>query len=78
MRRGKFNPERWLRAQELASQGYTVTRAAQMLGIHHATAIYISRRMGFRWIAGHRGKRSKPQPAETVGRVEKMMRLACR
>jgi len=77
MRRGKFNPERWTRAQELASQGYTVTRAAQMLGIHHATAIYISRRMGFKW-PGRRGVRTKPAPAETVGRVEKMMRLACR
>ncbi len=77
MRRGKFKPERWTRAQELASEGYTVTRAAQLLGIHHATAIYIAQQMGFKW-PGRRGVRTKLQPVETVGRVEKMMRLACK
>jgi predicted transcriptional regulator len=77
MRRGKFRPERWTRAQELASEGYTVTRAAQVLGIHHATAIYIAQRMGFKFAASQKGKYLR-RPAETMGRVEKMMRLACK
>lgn len=75
MRRGKFNPERWRLAQELASQGYTVCRAAREIGIHHATAIYIAQQMGFRYAGSMKGKYLR---SETTGRVEKLMRLACR
>ena len=79
MRRGKFKPERWRLAQELASRGYTVCRAAREIGIHHATAIYIAQRMGFRFAGSMKGKyvRRTTKP-ETMGRVERMMRLACR
>ena len=74
MRRGKFSFERWQKARELAEQGYTVTAAARILGIHHSTAIYISRRMGFKWYS----QKTNPRPVETVGRVERMMRLAAK
>ena len=67
--------ERWLKAKELADKGYSVTEAAREIGIHHTTAIYISRRMGFKWYS----QKTNPRPAqETVGRVERMMRLACK
>jgi hypothetical protein len=73
MRRGKFNPERWKRARELAAQGYTVCAGARLIGIHHATAIYIAEQMGFKWAGSMKGKYPRQ---ETMGRVEKLMRLA--
>ena len=76
MRRGKFQPERWRRAQELAEQGVYLTEATRQIGIHWSTGIYISRRMGFKWPRRcAEFKRNKPEPAE---RVERMMRLACK
>ena len=75
MRRGKFKPERWRLAQELASQGYTVCQAAKEIGIHHATATYIAQQMGFRFAGSMKGKYLR---SETLGRVERMMRLAAR
>ena len=49
MRLGKFDPERWERAKELAEQGCWLSEAARILKIHHTTAIYISRQMEFKW-----------------------------
>ena len=49
MRVGKFDPERWERAKELAEQGCWLSEAARILKIHHTTALYISRQMGFKW-----------------------------
>jgi len=49
VRLGKFDPERWERAKELAEQGCWLSEAARILKIHHTTAIYISRQMGFKW-----------------------------
>lgn len=73
MRRGKFKPERWRLAQELASRGYTVCRAAREIGIHHATAIYMAQRMGFKWGFSLKGK--YPRRKESTERVERMMYL---
>ena len=75
IRGSKLDKTRWLKAEELAKKGYTVCAGARILGIHHATAIYIARRMGFKWYS----QKTNPRPAEeTVGRVERMMRLAAR
>ena len=49
MRRGKFDPERWNRAKELAEQGCWLSEAARIMRIHHTTALYIARKMGFKW-----------------------------
>lgn len=49
MRTGKFDRERWYRAKELAEQGCWLSEAARILKIHHTTALYISRMMGFKW-----------------------------
>lgn len=49
MKRGRGNRETWPRAKELADQGCWLTEAARILKIHHTTAIYISRQMGFKW-----------------------------
>lgn len=67
--------ERWKRVKELAEQGYSISETARELGIHHTTAIYIGRKMGFQWKTDQRVSR---RPTETVGRVERMMRLAAR
>jgi hypothetical protein len=39
----------WERARQLAEQGVWMSHAAKLLGIHHTTALYIGRQMGFRW-----------------------------
>jgi hypothetical protein len=49
MRTGKFDAERWERARELAGQGCWLSEGARILKIHHTTALYISRKMGFKW-----------------------------
>lgn len=73
---GNHTGELWQRARELADHGCTVTQGARILGIHHTTAIYIARRMGFEWANANKGRSAGKQ--ETVGRVERMMRLAGR
>jgi hypothetical protein len=73
MRKGKFQPERWQRAKSLAEQGIYLKEACRRIGIHHATGIYISRQMGFTW---PRVTEYRSGKQETVGRVERMMRLA--
>lgn len=77
IRGSKLDKTRWLKAEELAKKGYTVCAGAKILGIHHATAIYIARRMGFKWAGSMRGRYPRPVQ-ETMGRVERMMRLAAR
>ena len=74
----------WERARKLAAEGYWLNEAARILRIHHTTAIYIGRQMGFTWPAAP----AKPQRislqmrvvrrerAEDSGRVERMMQLA--
>jgi len=94
VRVGKFDPTRWQRAKELAEQGCWLAEAARRLKVHHATCLYISRKMGFTWgkCPQNRGqercqfKMTKkpvvsdklPVSNEPVERVERMMRLACR
>jgi hypothetical protein len=46
---GRGNKERWEQARALASQGCWMSEAARILRIHHTTALYISRQMGFKW-----------------------------
>jgi hypothetical protein len=48
-RRSKENPLDWQRAKELAERGCWESEAARIMGIHHTTALYIARKMGFEW-----------------------------
>jgi len=75
MRKGKFDRTRWEKARALAEQGVPLTEACRKIKIHHATGIYISRQMGFKWPSIRDSRRRRSEKPETVGRVERMMRL---
>jgi len=46
---GKPRSVDWGRAKELAESGIWLGEASRILGVHHSTCLYISRKMGFRW-----------------------------
>lgn len=61
--KGRPHQADWERAKQLAESGWWLSEGARKLGIHHTTALYISRQMGFRW-----PKRQDPVD-ELAGRV---------
>ena len=79
----------WSEAQELAAKGYWQSKAARKLGIHHTSAMYISRQMGFEWAPAPQAlpplnryetapRITKPVVAERDEQVERMLELARR
>lgn len=49
----------WDKCKELAEAGVYAAKAARIMGIHHTTALYISRQMGFKWPKAPRGSWSR-------------------
>lgn len=70
------NHDRWKRAEELAAQGMWCSKAAIILGIHHTTAAYIGRRMGFDWPTAPPPMPPAPPPPGTPRRIHEAKPLS--
>jgi hypothetical protein len=74
----------WEEARRLAAKGCWLNEGARCLGVDRSTALYISRRMGFKWgTAPPGGSRCAQAYRKPIGRhgesydlVNRMMRLA--
>lgn len=74
----------WQKAQRLAAKGCWLREGARRLGINTGSALYISRRMGFKWgtappkAARHAQVHVKPRNrhGEDYELVDRMIRLA--
>ena len=93
----RFNPHDrrprrvdWKEAERLAAAGIYLAEASRHLGIHHTTALNISRIMGFTWPKAQsvcrrkaeverRRVRTGPEPSsESSRRIERMLQLSSR
>jgi transposase-like protein len=84
----RYRCSAWEKAKQLADAGIWLSEAARQLGVHHSTAWYISRKMGFQWprkplhVKRTTKRLRKPGLAKTrysavtLSRIERMMKLA--